>query len=122
MTEDQLLKAVIRLAQALGWRCYHQRAGKTSGGNWARTTEGDPGFPDLVLAHPGLGMLLFVELKSSTGRLRPEQKEWRDVLSSLVTLDIGFGLPAIPVARWFLWRPQDWSDGVVERVLRGEAA
>lgn len=57
-------------------------------------------------------MLLFVELKSSTGRLRPEQKEWRDVL----------GLPTNPLARWFLWRPQDWLDGTVERVLRGEAA
>lgn len=109
MTEDELLKAIIQTAHLFGWRCFHQRAGRTAGGSWARTTEGDSGFPDLVLAHPRRpGVVLFIECKSATGRLRPEQERWRDVLL----------WPAGP--RWFLLRPQHWADGTIERLLRGD--
>ena len=38
------------------------------------------GFCDLVLAKPG--RLIFAELKSATGKLRPEQKAWIAVLAA----------------------------------------
>ena len=48
--------------------------------------------------------LLFVELKSATGRLTAEQTEWLQAL--------GF------VASVACWRPAHWLDGTVERMLR----
>jgi hypothetical protein len=54
---------------------------------------GHIGFPDLVLAHQTRGVL-FVELKTSTGRLSTPQKEWRDTLQAAG-------------GEWRLWRPED---------------
>jgi hypothetical protein len=51
--------------------------------------------------------LLFVELKSERGKLRPEQSDWLDVLRLL------------PQAEVYLWTPADW-DRLVE-VLTGES-
>jgi hypothetical protein len=52
--------------------------------------------------------LVFVELKSETGMLRPEQREWLDVLRLL------------PQAEVFLWTPDDWNTLV--EILTGKAA
>jgi hypothetical protein len=41
-----------------------------------------PGFPDLIIALPG-GKTLWLELKSKTGRLDPDQKKWRLMLLRL---------------------------------------
>lgn len=38
------------------------------------------GMPDLVLANPGRRLFLLVELKTDTGRLRPEQRQAIDAL------------------------------------------
>ena len=38
--------------------------------------QGNPGWPDLVLAHPVKGKFLVLELKSATGKTSPEQKAW----------------------------------------------
>jgi hypothetical protein len=64
----------------------------------------NPGFPDLTLVKGST--LLFVELKSTKGRLTPAQSEWLEAL--------GF------VASVATWRPCHYRDGTVERVLRGE--
>ena len=47
-------------------------------------------------------MLLFRELKSQRGRVRPEQKEWLATLSEAGS-DAG------------IWRPSDWPE--IERLL-----
>ena len=64
MTEKELKSAVIKAAKAAGWRWYHVSDSR-------RTTRG---FPDLVLLRPP--RLLFIELKSEKGKLRPEQHAW----------------------------------------------
>ena len=51
--------------------------------------QGDPGFPDLVLARDG--EVLFVELKSSKGKPTTEQVIWLN--------ELGGGC---------VWRPDDW--------------
>ena len=66
--EAQLLKQVRQAARHGGWLCYHTYDSRLS----------EPGFPDLVLVRPP--ELLFVELKSDRGRIRPEQREWIDAL------------------------------------------
>lgn len=53
------------------------------------------GWPDLCLVHPRRKLLAFLELKTETGRLKPEQRHWQDVLGCMRG-------PSIIVA---VWRP-----------------
>ena len=73
---------VIKEARRLGWRHYHTYDSRKSAA----------GFPDLVLVRD---RVVWVELKSATGRLTAAQEEWRDWL-----LAAG--------QEWHLWRPADW--------------
>ena len=99
MTEAELQSAVIELARLLDWKCAHFRTAQV-GGRWQTPVQGDgAGFPDLVLARRGI--VAFVELKSAKGKLRPEQQAWLDVLCGA-----------------WVWRPEDWTDGSIERYLR----
>jgi hypothetical protein len=52
------------------------------------------GYPDMVCVRE---KILFVELKTATGKLRSSQAEWRDWI-----LEAG--------GNWELWRPQDWDE------------
>lgn len=99
MTEAELQASVIDLARRTGWLYMHITDSRKSAA---------VGFPDLVLAHPRTGRLLFIELKSSKGRLRPEQADW---LSALALRHEAH-----------LWRPEHWHDGTVQRVLLAERA
>lgn len=94
MTEKQLQKAVLQLAGILGWRTYHTYDSRRS----------QPGFPDLVMLKAR--RTLYVELKTERGRVRPEQRAWLDELAAAGN-------------EVYLWRPVDWSAGIVEAVLRG---
>lgn len=99
MTEAELLAAVRSLARLTGWLCYHTRDSRGS----------DPGFPDLVLVRDG--RVVFAELKSAKGRLRPEQSLWIQALDR-VELE-GRGVTSV------VWRPHDWTSGEIENVLMG---
>jgi len=98
MTERQLQDAVIGCAQSLGYAVYHTYDSRRS----------QLGFPDLVLVRAWYSgpspRVVFVELKSATGRLSPAQVTWRAVIQ-----DAG--------GEYHLWRPADWSSGEIERVL-----
>lgn len=97
MSESHLQSRIIDTAQLLGWRVAHFRAARTAKG-WRTPLEGDPGFPDLVLARDGC--LLAAELKAETGHVSAHQVEWLRHLG-----DHGR-----------LWRPSDWDD--IHAVLR----
>ena len=64
VTEKEFDAQVRELCDIYGWRRYHTYRSKHS----------PAGFPDLVLVRDG--RLIFAELKSEKGKLRPEQKEW----------------------------------------------
>ena len=64
-----------------------------------------PGFPDLTIVHPRTGRLIFVELKSESGKLSEEQEDW------------GFALVESD-AEYYMWRPSDWLDGTIQNVLQ----
>lgn len=109
MTERELQSAVLECAELLGWLCYHPRPARTADG-WRTAAQGNgaSGFPDVVMAHSKQRRLLFVELKSAAGRLRPEQTRWLDTL-------------ALAYCEMRVWRPADWLSGDIERCLRGVA-
>ena len=65
--ESAFQAEVISLAKRLGWLVYHTRDSRGS----------EPGFPDLVLVKD---TVLFVELKTDTGKLSEAQQMWQSRL------------------------------------------
>ncbi|MFC4512164.1 VRR-NUC domain-containing protein [Streptomyces ehimensis] len=85
MTEEQFRRQVRQIAAMRGWTlAYHTHNSQRS----------DAGWPDEVFGHPHAGRVLFVELKTDKGRIRPAQREWLQHLAIC-------GLEAA------LWRPRD---------------
>lgn len=107
--ERDLQRTIVELAHLTGWRVHHVRTAANQRGRWETPIQGDPGFPDLVLAKPG--RLVIAELKSDTGKLSPDQEAWLATLSSVVRVSPGFEV--------HIWRPCDWS--LIERTLKGSA-
>lgn len=108
MTEDDLKAAVLDAAALRGWLVHHDRPARArrDGADTYRTAiEGDPGFPDLVLAHRRHGTL-FRELKSERGRLSDDQQLW------LAALADGGADVAV-------WTPTNWVDGLIDLELMG---
>lgn len=96
MTEKRFQEHVIQLANGLGWRVYHTWTSRNS----------EPGWPDLVLAHPRFRRVIFRELKTMKGHTSHDQKWWLAALDS-AGMDQG------------VWRPDDMFSGRIERELRG---
>lgn len=99
MTETELLTAVTSgtrkrpgLCELLGVRYFHPYDSRRS----------VPGFPDLFLV--GSEGFAFRELKSDTGTMRPEQRQWRDALRAVGV-------------NWGLWRPEDLASGRIRAEL-----
>lgn len=90
-TERQFQAQVIALATRLGWKVYHTHDSRKS----------QPGFPDLVLVRE---CVLWVELKTNTGKLTPEQATWLSLLEHAGQ-------------ETAIWRPRDW-DTIAERLGR----
>lgn len=83
--EEQWRQQVRTVAKYYGWDMnYHTHDSRRS----------DAGWPDEVFAKPKIGRCVFVELKSDTGRLRPQQEMWLNALDA-AGLETG------------LWRPSD---------------
>jgi hypothetical protein len=94
ISEKDFQQMIIQAAELLGWQCYHVPDSR-------RVTSA--GYPDLTLIHPGSASLLFVELKTERGKLRPEQRLWLETLRA-AGVDVR------------VWKPHDWSE--IEATLR----
>lgn len=95
MTEAEWQAQVLDFAHLAGWRVAHFRPAGTEKG-WRTPVAADgAGFPDLVLVRGR--RLIFVELKSETGKLRSEQEDW---LAALDKSD----------AEVHIWRPSDFEE------------
>lgn len=89
--EKDWQRDVIQLARTLGWTVAHFRPAQTTKG-WRTPVQADgAGFPDLVLARD---RVVFAELKTSRGKLRPDQQHWHDTLHTAG-------------AETYVWRPDD---------------
>jgi len=69
--ERDLQETLVAAARYLGWASYHTYDSRRS----------QAGFPDLTLVRDG--RLVFLELKTEKGRLRPEQQTWLDALAEV---------------------------------------
>jgi hypothetical protein len=110
-TETELLDQIVDLAKLCGWLVSHQRPARTADGKWRTAIKGHPGFPDLVLAHPGI--LLIRELKGPRERLSPGQRWWAQYLApgwqELPDVD-----PLVRAGwRFDVWRPRDFEPLIV---------
>lgn len=94
LSERDWQAQVVELAGLCGWLVQHSRVSQV-GDRYMTAITGNVGFPDLVLAHRKRGVL-FVELKTDTGRMATPQKEWRDTLTGHV--------------EYYLWRPSDYDE------------
>ncbi len=122
MSEDELLGYVINCAKAEGWLIFHPRPARKKDGTWYTATQGDKGYPDLTLVHRESFQLLIVELKSSKGKISPEQEEWINTLRSAATWINEFCRPVVDRHHMMLvevWRPIDLLSGEIEQILKG---
>jgi hypothetical protein len=79
-SESEFQAKVIQAAHLLGYRVAHFRPALTKHG-WRTAVSADgSGFFDLVMVNPVRFRVIYAELKSETGKLSPEQKEWADAM------------------------------------------
>jgi hypothetical protein len=105
MSEDDLLRCVLDLAKLYGWRSFHARPAMTAMGYRTAVSGDGRGFPDLIMLKDA--DLLVVELKVDGKRPTREQEDWLEAFYP-IALDAT------------VWRPADWHDGTILRVLKGE--
>jgi len=101
-SEEEFQAKIVKAAKLLGWKVHAERTSLSKSGRFLTAVQGHIGFPDLVLARDRT--LAMWELKSQKGRVRPEQREWIDVLSGISNIDVR------------VLRPTDWD--WIERFLR----
>lgn len=87
---------LLRSIPEADWR--HQVVTWATRGGWLvyftwRSENSPAGFPDLVLVRPP--RVLFVELKTESGRMMPRQDIWGDKLLQC------------PGVEYYVWRPHD---------------
>jgi hypothetical protein len=98
ITEASWQQCVIEIALRHGWRLHcvpdalYRRSFAVS---HYGASQGHKGWPDLVLCKSG--RLIVAELKSQTGRVRPEQQVWLDDLAAC----------GVEVK---IWRPSDYDE------------
>lgn len=79
VTEAQWRTIVKQLLKAYGWKWSYHPPGKTVRGKYITT--GSPGFPDFMAVKGG--RVVFLELKTTKGKLRPGQGPWLRCLQSV---------------------------------------
>ncbi len=71
ISEREFQSQVRQLATIFGWRVYHTFDSRHS----------DKGFPDLVCVRRN--RVVFMELKTEDGKVKPEQQQWRQLLGAV---------------------------------------
>jgi len=78
LSEKAFQQQIVDLARLNAWAVFHPYDSRRS----------EPGFPDLICVRGAI--LLAIECKSETGRIRPEQQVWIDKLKrvKIVVADV----------------------------------
>jgi len=118
MNEAELAKGVEDLLTIFHWTWMHQRPAKTDKG-WRTALTGTQGFPDYVAVRKG--RLIFIELKSDTGKLSVWQETWLGELRECMKFGaivnskgrVKIHEKMIPSFEVYVWRPSDY-DQIIE--------
>ena len=100
MSERDLKNTIVNFARNCGWLVHHDLPSQRANGSWATATQGDSGYPDLVLVHPGNptrnvpASSLYAELKTQRGKLTTGQQQWLNALQAASQTAV-------------VWRPSD---------------
>lgn len=103
ITEAAWQEQVVELARMCGWRCCHTRRSIGKGTRWTTATS-VVGWPDLVMWSTRHKRVIFVELKSESGKVSSEQARVHAELTA-AGADV------------FVWRPSDLDEA--QAVLQG---
>lgn len=95
MLEEDLTEAIRDLCKSFRLERSHT----------LRSTGSPPGFPDEVIGQPGRSLVLFREVKTTTGRLSDKQRMWLAILHGA-----GFNVG--------VWRPIHLLNGTIQREMR----
>lgn len=111
VSERDLQAAVIDLAERCHFKVahFHDSRRAVVRPNGQRLLIGDKqaaGWPDLVLIRGD--RILIIELKAQRGRVRPEQREWINLLQNTAAARAGH-------LEVYCWKPADWDD--IQRIL-----
>ncbi len=98
MSETELDRHIMEMAETRGWLHYHVFEQRVP----ARRSS--KGFPDWVLVHPVYGRTIYVESKSQKGQMSKDQKLWANCL-------------ILAGNEHHIWRPSDWFSGKIEAIL-----
>ena len=105
ISEMDFAATVDEMAIAFGWKIY----GVLEQMVYARRLS--KGFPDRIMVRRG--RLLFIEYKSQTGRVMPDQTEWLEELGKCRAPE---GYRVRGGVEVYLWRPSDLD--AIEEVLK----
>jgi hypothetical protein len=89
VSERKWQDVVIGVAKTHNWMIYHTHDSRKC----------TPGFPDLILVHPGKKRLVVAELKTVSGQLDAAQQLWLKAFTSVTTR------PQV-----YVWRPGDLEE------------
>jgi hypothetical protein len=101
ITEKEWSTTVIEIARLNRWLIHHSRPAWVREGRMVTALSGHAGLPDLIMVKPP--RMVVVELKTETGVLSDEQRNWLQAFAE------------VPGCRAFVWRPSDLD--TVWRVL-----
>lgn len=98
-------REVLRLAHLFGYLAHHTRPAWSKKG-YRTPIMGDKGLPDWILCRPG--RVIFIETKSSKGRLSAEQEAWQQAL-------VSDGLAEFVGIEYYIARPDTLAE-IAERI------
>ena len=107
MKEKELQHLITDLLNTFGWIHTHFRPAIRQSGGWSTPITGHAGYPDITAVKDG--QILFIELKSEKGRVRPEQQTWIDHLCINPHVEV------------YVLRPRD-IDGITARLAGDRSA
>lgn len=113
--EEQLVDATVEAALYNGWLAYHCRPAMNRSGKWSTAMQGNPGFPDLVLAHRDVGVIFREFKRDASCSLTPDQRDWALALAAAPRLE-DFGL-----ARWEKVAGVEETDRLIGALAAGRA-
>lgn len=117
MLETPFQNLIVDVGHLHGWHVASFRTSQQAGRYMTAARYDGVGYPDLTMIHKK-GAILFVEVKTETGRLSKEQKVWGHKLGEATSEMFEHSNPTYGV-HYYVWRPRD-SDNIMSVLSFGK--